>query len=308
MKILFMGTTVFSNVILNQLIEDGYEIVGVVTQPDRPFGRKKELKAPITKELALAHDIPVLQPERIKDATDDIRNLNPDCIVTCAYGQIVPKEILEIPRYKSLNVHASLLPKYRGGAPIHKAVVNGNTETGVTLMFMDVGMDSGDMLYKESVTIDPDDTFGDVEAKLMEASKTLIHDGLSLYFKGKIKGEAQNLDDVTFAYAIKREEEFVSFQKDIDDIYNHIRGFIPWPTSFGKLEDLNIKIHGAKKITKDHQDTIGEIVDVSLEGVKVAVNGGYILLTSVQPAGKPKMKNQDVVNGYASIWKGKRFQ
>ena len=189
MKILFMGTTVFSNVILNQLIEDGYEIVGVVTQPDRPFGRKKELKAPITKELALAHDIPVLQPERIKDATDDIRNLNPDCIVTCAYGQIVPKEILEIPRYKSLNVHASLLPKYRGGAPIHKAVVNGNTETGVTLMFMDVGMDSGDMLYKESVAIDPDDTFGDVEAKLMEASKTLIHDGLSLYFKGKIKGE-----------------------------------------------------------------------------------------------------------------------
>lgn len=308
MKILFMGTTVFSNVVLNKLIEDGYNVVGVVTQPDRPFGRKKELKMPDTKVLAIKHNIPVLQPQRIKEAVDEIQDLNPDCIVTCAYGQIVPKAILDIPRLKSLNVHASLLPKYRGGAPIHKSIIEGEKETGVTLMFMDVGMDTGDMLAKESVSIDFEDTFGDVEKKLMDASIKLIGEALPLYLDGKLEAEKQNPDAVTYAYAIKREEEFVSFKKDSKAIYNQIRGLIPWPTGYGVLEGQNIKFHGVKYIDETHNVENGTVIDVNLEGTWVAVDGGTILLTSVQPAGKPKMKNEDIVNGFSATWKGKIFE
>lgn len=307
MKILFMGTTAFSNVILKQLILQGHEIVGVITQPDRPFGRKKVLKAPVTKELALEHNILVLQPEKIKDATQAIEQLKPDCIITCAYGQIVPKSILDIPPFKALNVHASLLPLYRGGAPIHKAIKNGDTQTGVTLMFMDVGMDSGDMLYKEKVTIEPDDTFGDVEIKLMRASELLIQKALPLYFEGKLEAAEQDLSEVSYAYAIKREEEFVSFKDDIHAVYNHIRAYIPWPVAYGVLDGLNIKIHGAQKHIEHHTYTAGEIISVSLDGIKVAVKGGYLLLTSIQPAGKPKMSNQDIVNGYKKSWEGKCF-
>ncbi len=308
MKILFMGTTVFSNVVLKKLIENDYDIVGVVTQPDRPFGRKRVLKAPVTKELALEHNLKVLQPEKIKEVTDEIKDLAPDCIITCAYGQMIPKEILDIPPLRALNVHASLLPKYRGGAPIHKAIINGDEVTGVTLQFMEVGMDTGDVLYKQEVSIEPDDTFGDVEKKLMDASEIAIDEGLKLYFENKLTPIPQDENEVTFAYTIKREEEFVSFKKDIDSIYNQIRGLIPWPTSYGVLEGLNVKIHGAKKIEKEHNYTHGSIIEMDLEGTHIAVDGGIIILTSIQPAGKPKMKNQDILNGYRQLWEGKVFE
>lgn len=307
MKILFMGTTSFSNVVLNQLIKDQYDIVAVVTQPDRPFGRKKELKQPDTKILALEHGIKVLQPEVIKDALEDIKALAPDCIITCAYGQIVPKSILDIPVFKSLNVHASLLPKYRGGAPIHKSIMAGDTQTGVTLMFMDVGMDTGDMLAKETVSILEDDTFGDVEFKLKEASIKLIKEALPRYFKGELTAEVQDESQASYAYAIKREEEFVSFKKSGISIYNQIRGLIPWPSSYGVLEGLNIKFHGAQFIKNQHQEPFGKVLKVDQQGVLVAVDGGFILLTSVQPAGKSKMRNEDLANGFGALWKGKVF-
>lgn len=307
MKILFMGTTSFSNVVLNQLIKDQYDIVAVVTQPDRPFGRKKELKQPDTKILALEHGIKVLQPEVIKDALEDIKALAPDCIITCAYGQIVPKSILDIPVFKSLNVHASLLPKYRGGAPIHKSIMAGDTQTGVTLMFMDVGMDTGDMLAKETVSILEDDTFGDVEFKLKDASIKLIKEALPRYFKGELTAEVQDESQASYAYAIKREEEFVSFKKSGISIYNQIRGLIPWPSSYGVLEGLNIKFHGAQFIKNQHQEPFGKVLKVDQQGVLVAVDGGFILLTSVQPAGKSKMRNEDLANGFGALWKGKVF-
>lgn len=302
-----MGTTSFSNVVLNQLIKDQYDIVAVVTQPDRPFGRKKELKQPDTKILALEHGIKVLQPEVIKDALEDIKALAPDCIITCAYGQIVPKSILDIPVFKSLNVHASLLPKYRGGAPIHKSIMAGDTQTGVTLMFMDVGMDTGDMLAKETVSILEDDTFGDVEFKLKEASIKLIKEALPRYFKGELIAEVQDESQASYAYAIKREEEFVSFKKSGISIYNQIRGLIPWPSSYGVLEGLNIKFHGAQFIKNQHQEPFGKVLKVDQQGVLVAVDGGFILLTSVQPAGKSKMRNEDLANGFGALWKGKVF-
>lgn len=307
MRLIFMGTTEFSCVVLQQLIDDGYNVVGVVTQPDRPFGRKKVLKAPAVKEMAIKNNIPVCQPERIKNSVEEVLAMEPDCIVTCAYGQIVPKAILEYPKLGCLNVHASLLPKFRGGAPIHKSIIAGEKETGVTLMMMDIGMDSGDMLAKQSVSIDFDDTFGDVEYKLKEVSKVLIHHDFANYLAGKIVPEQQDESQVTYAYAIKREEEFVSFKRDGMDIYNHIRGLIPWPVGYAILDDTNLKIHGVKYIQQSHDYPINKIIDINDEGIHVSVQGGILCLTKVQPAGKPVMKNIDIVNSYAKIWKGKEF-
>lgn len=307
MRVIFMGTTEFSCVVLNQLLEDGYNVVGVVTQPDRPFGRKRVLKASAVKEMALAHNIEVVQPVNIRKEMDLVLDLEPDLIVTCAYGQIVPKAILNYPKYKNLNVHASLLPKYRGGAPIHKSIINGDSETGVTLMLMDVGMDSGDMISKRSVDIAFDDTFGDVEAKLMEVSKDLIHSDLPKYLDKTLLPVKQDESEVTHAYAITREEEYISFKKPGVDVYNHIRGLVPWPVGYGVLDDVNIKLHGAKFVEKNHSYEFGLVLDVNQDGVDVAVDGGIITLTKVQPSGKPVLKMVDVVNGYGHLWKGKVF-
>lgn len=308
MRIIFMGTTPFSCVVLKQLIDDNYNVVGVVTQPDRPFGRKKILKPSAVKVLALEYGITVLQPEKIRSDYEAILAMKPDFIITCAYGQIVPKVILDAPTYKCLNVHASLLPNYRGGAPIHKAIIDGQTQTGVTLMHMDVGMDSGDMLATESVSIAFTDTFADVEEKLMEASRALIHHALPLYFDGKLQAQKQDETRVTYAYTLKREDEFVSFQKPIDEVYNHIRGMIPWPTSYGVLEGSNVKFHGVKYLDENHDLPYGTILDIDEHGVYVAANGGVLLMTSVQPAGKSKLSNLDLINGYRNQWKGKCFE
>ena len=307
MRVIFMGTTEFSCVVLNQLLEDGYNVVGVVTQPDRPFGRKRVLKASAVKEMALAHNIEVVQPVNIRKEMDLVLDLEPDLIVTCAYGQIVPKAILDYPKYKNLNVHASLLPKYRGGAPIHKSIINGDSETGVTLMLMDVGMDSGEMISKRSVDIAFDDTFGDVEAKLMEVSKDLLHSDLPKYLDKTLLPVKQDESEVTHAYAITREEEYISFKKPGVDVYNHIRGLVPWPVGYGVLDDVNIKLHGAKFVEKNHSYEFGLVLDVNQDGVDVAVDGGIITLTKVQPSGKPVLKMVDVVNGYGHLWKGKVF-
>ncbi len=308
MRVVFMGTTPFSNVVLQQLIDDNYDVVGVVTQPDRKVGRKQVVTPPHTKLLAEKYKIPVFQPEKIRTEYQPVLDFKPDVIVTCAYGQIVPEVILNYPKYKCLNVHASLLPKYRGGAPIHKAIIQGEKETGVTLMFMDKGMDTGAMLAKRVVSIDDEDTFGDVEQKMMGISRDLIHIDFKNYLEGKIEPIAQDEHLATYAYAIKREEEYVSFKKEIDTIYNHIRGMIPWPGSYGVLEGSNVKFHGVKKILTRHDKPLGTIVEVDELGVHVAVDGGIILLTSVQPANKPKMSNIDIVNGYKSMWKGKVFE
>ena len=305
MRVVFMGTTPFSNVVLQQLIDDNYNVVGVITQPDRKVGRKRILTPPVTKILANKYNIEVYQPESIRKEFQPVLDMKPDVIMTCAYGQIVPKVILDYPKYGALNVHASLLPKYRGGAPIHKAIIEGEIETGVTLMHMDVGMDTGDILAKRKVSIEHQDTFGDVEAKLMDVTKLLIQEDFKAYLAGNLNPIKQNDEEATYAYAIKRDEEFVSFKKNIYEIYNHIRGMIPWPVSYGNLDGDAIKFHGVKMVEKDHDELAGTIFAVDEMGVHVYVDGGIIILTEVQPANKPKMKNQDVMNGYGSLWKGK---
>lgn len=307
MRVVFMGTTPFSCVVLKQLLDDGHNVVAVVTQPDRPFGRKKELKPSPVKVMALENNIQVHQPEKIRVMYDDVLALEPDLVVTCAYGQIVPKVILDAPKYGCVNVHASLLPKYRGGAPIHWSIIKGEHETGVTLMMMDIGMDSGDMLAKQSVSILPDDTMGDVEAKLMEVSKVLIHEDLPLYLNGTLKPQKQNEDDVTLAYTIQRDDEFVSFKRDVNDVYNHLRGLIPWPLAYGTIDGLNVKFHEVSKQLKQHNQLPGSVTELG-DTIVIACVGGYIEVKTLQPAGKPKMSAKDISNGIGQSWVGRMFE
>lgn len=302
-----MGTTEFSKVVLKELVDQDYELVALVTQPDRPFGRKKKLKAPITKEFALKNNIKVIQPEKIKDAIDEINALDADLILTCAYGQIVPLEILNHPKHKSVNVHASLLPKYRGGAPIHWSIIHGDQETGMTLMEMDEGMDSGDMIAQRKVEINPLDTMGDVEKKLMHVSRDLIKEDLPLYLKGDIKAQSQDENKVSYAYTIKKEDEAIDFNQDVIKVYNHMRALIPWPVSYALLEEERVKFHGVEMFREKHTYKAGTIMDVHKEGIDIACLHGFVRITKIQPFGKAAMSAIDFMNGFSQSWKGKVF-
>lgn len=307
MRIVFMGTTPFSCVVLQQLLDDKYDVVGVVTQPDRPFGRKQILKPSPIKELALLNNLVVLQPESIRKEYQDVLDLEPDLIVTCAYGQIVPKVILDYPNKGCLNVHASLLPKFRGGAPIHWSIIRGETETGVTLMHMDVGMDSGDMIAKQSVSIEDKDTMGDVEAKLMKASQVLIHEDLKKYLAGELSSIKQDEAQVTLAYTIKKEDEFISFNRPVKDVYNHIRGLVPWPVGYGILDEKRVKLHAAEYQHKKVNEPAGTILKVTTEGIEVACIDGIVILKRLQTEGKQAMDVKDIANGVGRDWTGKVF-
>ena len=307
MRIVFMGTTPFSCVVLQQLLDDKYDVVGVVTQPDRPFGRKQILKPSPIKELALLNNLVVLQPESIRKEYQDVLDLEPDLIVTCAYGQIVPKVILDYPNKGCLNVHASLLPKFRGGAPIHWSIIRGETETGVTLMHMDVGMDSGDMIAKQSVSIEDKDTMGDVEAKLMKASQVLIHEDLKKYLAGELTSIEQDEAQVTLAYTIKKEDEFISFNRHVKDVYNHIRGLVPWPVGYGILDEKRVKLHAAEYQHKKVNEPAGTILKVTTEGIEVACIDGIVILKRLQTEGKQAMDVKDIANGVGRDWTGKVF-
>lgn len=307
MRIVFMGTTPFSCVVLQQLLDDKYDVVGVVTQPDRPFGRKQILKPSPIKELALLNNLVVLQPESIRKEYQDVLDLEPDLIVTCAYGQIVPKVILDYPNKGCLNVHASLLPKFRGGAPIHWSIIRGETETGVTLMHMDVGMDSGDMIAKQSVSIEDKDTMGDVEAKLMKASQVLIHEDLKKYLAGELTSIKQDEAQVTLAYTIKKEDEFISFNRPVRDVYNHIRGLVPWPVGYGILDEKRVKLHAAEYQHKKVNEPAGTILKVTTEGIEVACIDGIVILKRLQTEGKQAMDVKDIANGVGRDWTGKVF-
>ena len=307
MRVIFMGTTPFSKVVLQELVNESFEVIALVTQPDRPFGRKRELKAPITKEFALEHNIKVLQPNKIKDSIQEINDLNADLIVTCAYGQIVPIEILDHPKHKSINVHASLLPKYRGGAPIHWSIINGDTKTGMTLMEMDAGMDSGNIITQEEVDIEADDTMGTLEKKLMVASQTLITRDLKAYLKGDIKSQKQEEDQVTYAFTIKKEDELIDFKQDVEKVFNRMRGLIPWPVSYALLEGERVKFHQVEKIEKEHNLVPGSIADIHEEGMDIACFNGFVRISKIQPFGKPVMSAIDFMNGFKDSWKGKVF-
>ena len=296
MKIVFMGTPDFAVNVLQGLI-DNYEVVGVVSQPDKRIGRHQVLTNTPVKELALKYDIPVFQPVKIKEDYEDILNLNPDLIVTCAYGQIIPKAILDYPRLGCINVHASLLPKLRGGAPIHKSIIDDYGTTGVTIMYMDVKMDSGDIISQREVKILDSDNLESLHDKLSEVGTSLLLDTLPSIIDGSNSRTKQNEDEVTYAYNIKREEEHIDFSKTSREVFNLIRGLCPVPSSNAILDEKEMKIYKSTISSKNYNGEYGEIVDITKEGIVVKTGDAAIILTEVKPFGKKKMDANSYVNG-----------
>lgn len=296
LKVVFMGTPFFCVPILESLIEN-CNVIGVVTQPDKEVGRKRIITYSPIKEVALKHNIKIMQPVKIREDYDEILKLHPDIIITCAYGQIVPEIVLNAPKYGCINVHASLLPKLRGGAPIHKAIIEGYDKTGITIMYMDKGMDTGDMISKKEVEITKNDTAESLHDKLQKISVPLLLETLPLIIKGTNKRIKQNDKEATYAYNISREEEHINFNDKTINIYNKIRGLNSWPGAYAVLDGMNVKIWSSKIVNDKKTGEVGKILDVSKEGIKVTTLDGVIIITELQIPGKKKMLVKDFING-----------
>lgn len=299
-KVVFMGTPDFSVPVLQQIIEDGYEVVGVVTQPDRPVGRKKLLTPPPVKVEAEKHGIPVHQPEKIRqpEALEPILALQPDLIITAAFGQILPKSSLEAPKFGCINVHASLLPELRGGAPMHYAIVEGKEKTGITIMYMVEKLDAGDMLTQVEVPITETDTVGSLHDKLSAAGAKLLSETLPKLLKGELQAVPQNEALATFAYTIKREQEKIDWSKTGEAIYNHVRGFNPWPVAYTTHEGAVMKIWWVEKYAIASEQQSGEIIAIEEDGFVVATgNKTAVKIIELQPSGKKRMKASDFLRG-----------
>lgn len=299
MRIVFMGTPEFAVASFNSLIEAGHHIIGVVTQPDRPKGRKQILTEPPIKVLAKEHGIEIFQPERIrnKEAIAHVLKWEPELIVTAAFGQIIPVELLEAPKYKAINVHASLLPKYRGAAPMHQSIIQGETETGITIMYMVKELDAGDILTQVKVPIEEDDTVGTLHDKLSIAGAKLLVETVELIEQGKIKPIKQDDSLATFAKTLKREDELIDWNKSSKDIYNQIRGLNPWPGAFTYFSNDVLKVWWSKPVAYKHDKEPGTILAADKEQLLVATNDGAISLLEVQPAGKRKMGIKSFLQG-----------
>lgn len=296
MKVIFMGTPDFAVPVLEGLIEN-YEVILVVSQPDKRVGRKQELKNTPIKEVALKNNIPVFQPTKIRDEYQQIIDLKPDIIVTCAYGQIIPKAILDCPKLGCINVHASLLPKLRGGAPIHKAIIDGYKTTGITIMYMDVKMDDGDIISQKEIEISDNDNLESLHDKLSVLGKELLLETLPSIIEGTNTRTKQNEDEVTFAYNIKREEEHIDFNKTSRDVFNLIRGLSPVPGANACIFDNEMKIYESIINDREYKGACGEIVDITKQGIVVKTGDGSIIITKVKPFGKKMMDAISYVNG-----------
>jgi methionyl-tRNA formyltransferase len=296
-----MGTPAFSVPILEGLAAGGYQVLAVITQPDRKVGRRRILTSSPVKEAAVRLGISVLQPEKIANSSEmeEILLLQPDLIVTAAFGQFLPEKLLQVPRFGAINIHASLLPKYRGGAPVHFALINGERQTGVTIIEMVKKMDAGGMIAKQAIPIEDKDNVGILFEKLSILGRDLLLRVLPDYLAGKKDAIPQNEEEVSFAPNITCEMEQIDWTKGAVTINNQIRGMYPWPIAYTMYGDLRIKIHQATVIrnTKTNE-AYGVIVRRTKKELWVAAGEGSILqLDEVQPAGKGKLSIVDFLNG-----------
>jgi methionyl-tRNA formyltransferase len=305
LKIVFMGTPEFSVPVLEGLIEN-YKIRAVITQPDRLVGRNQELIAPPTKVVANKHVILVLQPENIKNYINEVLELEPDLIITCAYGQMIPDEILNYPKLGCINVHASLLPKLRGGAPIHRAIMEGYKTTGITIMHMATKMDAGDIISKQEVEIDDTDTATSLHTKLKVVARDILLETLPSIIDGTAKRIKQEESEATYAFNIKREDELIKFDRTKKEIYNHIRGLNAWPGAYCTLDNKIVKVWESYVTDNVYSDGFdGQIMKIYQDGIGVKVSNGEIVLKTIQPEGKSKMNASDFVKGYKENIVGK---
>lgn len=296
-RVLFMGTPKFACNVLQMLI-DNCNVVGVVCQPDKETGRHHELtKCPI-KEMAEEHNIKVFQPIKLRDEYQEILKVNPDVIITCAYGQMLNEEFINAPKYKTINVHASLLPKLRGGAPIQRAIMEGLDETGITIMRTDKGMDSGDIISSSAIPILEDDNYETLSNKLSVLGSNLLKETLPSIFDETCLYIPQNHEEKTLAKIITKEDEFISFNDTTKNIYNKIRALYPTPICYGVLDDQRIKICEASYNIKNNENKeCGVIKTATKDGIVVSCLDGEIIIKKLQPVGKRIMDVKEYLNG-----------
>lgn len=300
MKVIFMGTPDFATGVLESIIAAGHEVTAVVTQPDKPRGRGHEMQCPPVKETALKYGLQILQPKKIRDpeVIARLQEIPADICVVVAFGQIIPKAILEMKKYGCINVHASLLPAYRGAAPIQWAVVDGLKETGVTIMQMDEGLDTGDMLAKAVVPIDAKETGGSLFDKLSIAGAKLCAETLALIEKGEICPEKQGETTTDYAKIITKDMGKIDFSRPAAEIERLIRGFDPWPSAYTKLGAKTLKIWAADVSEEEYEGVCGEIVKVSDKEIGVKTGRGTLLIRELQLEGKKRMDTAAFLRGY----------
>ncbi len=298
-KIVFMGTPAFSAPILRMLVEEGYDVISVVTQPDRPVGRKKVLTPTPVKEEALRLGLPIYQPEKLKNPEElqYVLDLEPDLIITAAFGQILPSAVLEAPKLGAINVHASLLPAYRGGAPIHQAIIDGQPETGVTIMYMVDRLDAGDIISQTVVPIESTDDTGTMFDKLSMAGMELLKETLPSIIDGTNSREQQDEEKVTYARNISREQERIDWSKSAVSISNQVRGLHPWPVAFTTYNEQNMKIWKAAATESTKSGKPGEVLELGDDALIVQTGEGVLAITELQPAGKKRMSAADYLKG-----------
>ncbi|WP_297992261.1 methionyl-tRNA formyltransferase [uncultured Clostridium sp.] len=308
MKIVFMGTPDFAVPSLEALIEK-YGVEAVFTQPDRPKGRGKKMAFSAVKEVAVKHDIKVLQPEKLKDdrgAIEYLKELNPDFIIVVAFGQILTKEVLDIPRFGCINLHASLLPMYRGAAPLNWVIINGEKKSGNTTMLMDVGLDTGDMLLKDEVEITENMTAGELHDILMVRGGNLLIETIEGIVNGSLKGIKQE-GETCYAKMLSKNTGKISWNNSALDIHNLIRGLNPWPIAHTTYKDENMKIYESEVLAENSSKEPGTILSVNKAGIKVSCKEGILLIKKVQfPNGKPLtieqyINGKDIEVGYKMV-------
>jgi len=296
LKVVFMGTPTFSVPVLQKLIEST-NVVLVVSQPDREKDRKGNILPTQTKQVALENNIEVYQPIKIKEEYQKILDINPDIIITCAYGQIIPEQILNCPKYGCINVHGSLLPKLRGGAPIHHAIINGDKTTGITIMYMDKKMDSGDIISQESLTIEENDTLDEVYEKMSHLGADLLIKTLPSILEGTNNRIKQNESEVTFGYNITKEEEKIDFNQDIILVHNRIRGLSSVPGAYCFLEDKRLKVYKSIITNEKSNKEPGTIINIDKAGISVSTKDYVIKLIDIKLEGKKRCLVTEFVNG-----------
>ena len=299
MKIVFMGTPEFAVPCLQKIIDEGHEVIGVVTQPDKPKGRGKKLAMPPVKELALKYDIPVYQPLKAREESfvDTLKEMNPELIVVVAFGQILPKSILDIPKYGCVNVHASLLPRYRGAAPLNWVIINGEEKTVLTTMYMDEGLDTGDMILKSEIALDDEITAGELHDKMMIDGAKLLKETIDLIKKGEAPREKQSNEDTCYSPIMNKSLGNIDWNKSAIEIHNLVRGINPWPSAYTTYEGQTMKVWKTKVINKNSDKQPGTIISVDKEGINVSTSEGIVQIKEIQISGKKRMEVPEYIKG-----------
>ncbi len=298
LKLVFMGTPDFAVPSLKKLIDEGYDVKLVVTQPDRPAGRGKKLTSPPVKVVAEKSGIPVYQPERIKENKElkrELLNIEPDLIVVAAYGKILPEWLLNLPKYGTINVHASLLPKYRGASPIQWALLNGEEETGVTIMKVIPKLDAGDIISQRRVKIEKEDNAQTLHDKLAKAGAELIVETIPRYISGEIKPVPQNEEEATYCPQIKKEMGKIDWSRSSEEIFNQVRAFTPWPSAFTKFRGKLVKITKAQPVEGTGKP--GEVIRADRELI-VATGSGALKIERLKPEGRKEISGEEFIRGY----------